>query len=98
MATVHRWKTDEAFTEAVIQKYLHPTDPRFNQDGWQEYRDLFLQEPLASRDGMQAVIDQVAAQTTEAATLRVDDTFDNSIVQELVDSGFIRQMYGAESG
>lgn len=92
---VHRWKTDQAFTEAVIQKYLPSTDPQFGQIGWQEYANLFPQQPLTTRDGMQSVIQQVAVQTPAAANIDVDKTFDNSIVQELVDSGFIQQIYGS---
>lgn len=92
---VHRWKTDADFTKAVIEKYLQPQDPRYSQDGWEAFKDVFAEEPFVSRDAMQAVIGQVAAQTPAAASVDVDKTFDNSIVQELVDSGFIEQLYGA---
>lgn len=92
---VHRWKTDEQFTEAVIQKYMQPSDPRFVTQGWQDFAQVFVHEPLISREGMLAVIDQVTAQTPEAKNVDVDKTFDNSLVQGLIDNGFIRQVYAS---
>lgn len=44
---------------------------------------------------MLSIIDEVAAQTPSARNVDVDRTFDNSVVQELIDSGFIKQVYGA---
>lgn len=91
---VHRWKTDPNFTQAVIQKYLQSDDPRYTTDGWQAFSDVFIEQPLVDRNAMLSVIDQVALSNPTAKSVDVDKTFDNSVVQELIDNGFIAQVYG----
>jgi ABC-type nitrate/sulfonate/bicarbonate transport system substrate-binding protein len=88
-----RWKKDATFTKGVIQKYLDSTDPEFTDDGYDAYGPLWPQAPYPSRDGMLKVIDEVSAQNPKAKDLDVDKLIDNSVVKELEDSGFIKQIY-----
>lgn len=92
---IHRWKTDPSYTQAVIQKYLPSNDPRFAPEGWQAFADVFVEQPLVDRNAMLTVIDQVALSNPAAKNVAVDRTFDNSVVQGLIDDGFIAQVYGA---
>jgi NitT/TauT family transport system substrate-binding protein len=91
---IHRWKTDPAFTKQVIGKALPSDNPRFTDVGYEAFVDVFPEQPFVSREGMQSVIEQVATQTPAAKDVSVDRCFDNSVIQELVDSGFIKQVYG----
>lgn len=91
---VHRWKTDQQFTEGVITKYLKSTDPRFVESGWAAFKDVLPEQPFPSRQGVVNDIPMVAASNPKATDVNADTTFDDSLVQELVDSGFIQQVYG----
>jgi ABC-type nitrate/sulfonate/bicarbonate transport system substrate-binding protein len=90
-----RWKKDAAFTRGVIQKYLQSDDEQFTDVGYSAYGPLWPQAPYPSRDGMQKVIEEVSAQNPKAKDLDVDKLIDNSVVKELEDSGFIKQIYAA---
>jgi NitT/TauT family transport system substrate-binding protein len=89
-----RWKKDTTFTEGVIQKYLQNDDPQFTTVGYSAYASVWPQAPYPSRDGMQKVIEEVSAQNPKAKDLKVDQLIDTSVVKELEDSGFIKQIYG----
>ena len=88
-----RWKKDAAFTKRVIQKYLQTEDAQFTDNGYEAYGPLWPQAPYPSRDGMRKVIDEVSAQNPKAKELNVDQLIDTSVVKELEDSGFIKQIY-----
>jgi ABC-type nitrate/sulfonate/bicarbonate transport system substrate-binding protein len=90
-----RWKTDQPFTQNVINKYLPNSNPQFTEVGYSAYAPLWPQVPLPSVPGMQDVIQEVATQNPAAASLSVDQTIDTTIVQQIQASGFIQQVYGA---
>jgi NitT/TauT family transport system substrate-binding protein len=88
-----RWKKDAAFTKGVIRRYLQTDDPQFTDEGYDAYGPLWPQVPYPSRDGMRKVIDEVSVQNPNARELNVDQLIDTSVVKELEDSGFIKQVY-----
>lgn len=90
---IHRWKVDPDFTQQVIAKYLNSTDQRYIVGGYEAYKDVFPEQPFPTVAGMQTVIDEVRSQNAQASSLDPNSFMDNSIVQELVDSGFIAQIY-----
>ena len=94
---IHRWKTDPAFAKGVIKKYLKQTDPAYIDDGYSAYAPLWPQEPYPSRDGFAEAIAEVASQNPKVKGITPDECIDNSLVKELVDSGFIKQIYGASA-
>ena len=49
--------------------------------------------PYPSREGMAKVIVEVSSQNPKAKDLNVDQLMDLSVVKELEDSGFIKQIY-----
>ncbi len=89
-----RWKRDPAFIKGVIKKYLQQDNQRFIDVGYEAYAPVWPEAPYPTREGMQKVIEQVATQNPKAAGLNVDQMIDSSLVKELEDSGFIRQVYG----
>jgi ABC-type nitrate/sulfonate/bicarbonate transport system substrate-binding protein len=90
-----RWKKDPAFTKGVIQKYLESSDPQFTEVGYSAYAPVWPQAPYPSREGLAKVIEEVASQNPKAKDLQVDQLLDTSVVKELEDSGFIRQIYSS---
>jgi NitT/TauT family transport system substrate-binding protein len=89
-----RWKKDAAFTKGVIQKYLESDDQQFTDVGYEAYGPLWPQAPYPSRDGMAKVIQEVSSQNPKAKDLNIDQLMDTTVVKELEDSGFIKQVYG----
>ncbi len=88
-----RWKRDPAFVKSVIKTYLKTDDPQFLDVGYSAYTDIWPQAPYPTVPGLQRVIDQVTTQNPKAKELRPDQMIDNSIVAELEQSGFIKQVY-----
>ncbi|HLH26806.1 MAG TPA: ABC transporter substrate-binding protein [Chloroflexota bacterium] len=89
-----RWKQDPTFVKGVIKKYLQQDQQRFIDVGYEAYAPVWPEAPYPTREGMLKVIQQVATQNPKAAGLNVDQMIDTSLVKELEDSGFIRQVYG----
>jgi NitT/TauT family transport system substrate-binding protein len=90
-----RWQKDPAFVKDVIKKYLKETDERFVDVGYEAYLSIWPKAPYPSREGFAAVIEDVASQNPKAKGLSPDQMMDTSLVKELEDSGFIRQIFGA---
>ncbi|HYU21115.1 MAG TPA: ABC transporter substrate-binding protein [Chloroflexota bacterium] len=91
---VARWRSDLAFTKDVIKQYLQTTDQRFIDVGYEAYAPVWPEVPYPSREGVAKVIEQVSAQNPKAKDLSPDQIVDGSLVKELEDSGFIRQVFG----
>lgn len=91
----HRWDTDGDFAQAVIGTYLKSQDAQFNLAGWQQYSGHIQHAPFVTHAAMEDTVPSVAAQTPAAANVDVDQTFDMSLVQEIVDSGFVQQVWGS---
>jgi NitT/TauT family transport system substrate-binding protein len=67
------------------------------QEGEGVYEDLtkfyVLKKPYPYRDGLQSIITEVAKVVPKAASLKVDDVADRSIIEKLDKSGFIDSLY-----
>lgn len=75
---VHRFKTDPAFGEQVLRKYLQIDDESLLQDTWALFRDNFDDVPHVTPIGLQAAIDAVATTLPEldrSPDAYVDDRF-----------------------
>jgi NitT/TauT family transport system substrate-binding protein len=92
---IHRWKTDPEFTKGVLKKYLQVDDPAFINSGYDSYTSVFLQAPYPTEAGFTEVISEVATQTPAASAVMAAQCMDLSLLKELEDSGFIKQVYGA---
>ncbi|HVA25870.1 MAG TPA: ABC transporter substrate-binding protein [Chloroflexota bacterium] len=89
---IHRWKTDPAFAKGVIKKYLKQSDQQFIDTGYAAYTPLFPDDPLPSAAAFQTVIDEVGTQTAAAKSVTPAQCIDTSIMKELEDSGFVKQI------
>jgi ABC-type nitrate/sulfonate/bicarbonate transport system substrate-binding protein len=92
---IHRWKTDPTFAKSVIKKYLKQDDQAYIDDGYDAYNRLFEQTPYPSKPGFESVIEEVSTQTPAAKSVTPEQCMDTTIVKELEDSGFIKQIYGS---
>jgi ABC-type nitrate/sulfonate/bicarbonate transport system substrate-binding protein len=89
-----RWKRDAPFVKEVIRKYLRLDNQRFVDVGYEAYAPIWPEAPYPSREGFAKVIEQVSTQNPRARGLMPDMMMDTSLVRELEESGFIRQVYG----
>ena len=94
---IHRWKTDPAFAKTVMQKYLKTNDPLVIDAGYSAYAPLFPEVPYPTKEGFAGTIEEVATQNPKVKGVTPDQCMDISLVKELEDSGFIKQLYGAST-
>ena len=92
---IHRWKADPAFAKGVIKKYLKQDDQAFIDGGYDGYLNLFQQRPYPSKEGFESVIEEVSSQTPAAKNVTPEQCMDTSLMKELEDSGFLKQVYGS---
>lgn len=88
---IHRFKTDKAFAEQVMRKYLDTTDQTQLDDAFNTYKDVFEKVPIPSDASLQSIIDTVP----EAKSKSPSDFVDPRFVQKLQQQGFIKQTYGS---
>jgi NitT/TauT family transport system substrate-binding protein len=92
---IHRWKTDPPFAKNVIKKYLKQDDQAFIDSGYEAYARMFQDKPYPSTAGFESVIEEVSAQTPAAKSVKPEQCMDTSLMKELEDSGFLKQIFGA---
>jgi ABC-type nitrate/sulfonate/bicarbonate transport system substrate-binding protein len=91
----HRWKTDPAFTKGVIKKWLKEDDQAFIDSGYDNFKDVWTTVPYPSREGFLEQVREVSSLNPAVRDVNVDQCMDMSLVKELEDSGFIKQVYGS---
>ena len=92
---IHRVKTDRAFAEQVLAKYLKLQDPAALADAY----DHFAGQPLARvpDPGVDAARKYLQAQATSdprTAGARVEDFFDLHFIEKVQASGLVERLYG----
>jgi NitT/TauT family transport system substrate-binding protein len=87
---IHRFKTDRAFAEQAMRRYLDTTDQAQLDDAFETYRDVFEEVPLPSAEAFQNVIDTVP----EAKGITPKDVMETRFVQQLQQEGFVNRLYG----
>ncbi|HLG74637.1 MAG TPA: ABC transporter substrate-binding protein [Chloroflexota bacterium] len=92
---IHRWKTDPAFAKGVIKKYLKQDDQDYIDGGYEGYLNLFQEKAYPSKAGFESVIEEVSNQQPAAKNVTPEQCMDTSIMQELEDSGFLKQIFGS---
>ena len=83
---------DEA--KRILTKYARIDDPGM-LDGSLKYAHDFTEKiPSVKREGVQVVLDQEAAKNAQAREFSAEQFYDNSLVQELVNEGFYKALWG----
>jgi ABC-type nitrate/sulfonate/bicarbonate transport system substrate-binding protein len=93
---IHRMKNDPQGTKAVMAKYLQ-LDPTKDAASLDEAYSLIVlgtvgDTPFTTHPGIQTEIDVLASTNPDAANLTPGQVVDDSIMQGLVDSGFIKSL------
>ncbi len=89
---VHYIKADKEATKAIIGKYTRFTDPEGLERTYKNYTAVLLDVPYADPAGIKTLLDDMAAKNPKAAAADPKSFVDQSFVQEMESSGFIKQL------
>ena len=85
-------KADKEGTKAIIGKYTRFTDPEGLERTYKNYTAVLLDVPYADPAGIKTLLDDMAAKNPKAAAADPKSFVDQSFVQEMESSGFIKQL------
>jgi NitT/TauT family transport system substrate-binding protein len=86
-------KADKEGTKAIIGKYTRFTDPEGLERTYRNYTAVLLDVPYADPAGIKTLLDDMAGKNPKAAAADPKSFVDQSFVQEMESSGFIKQLY-----
>ena len=91
----HRFKTDPEFGKSTIQKFTKVDDNDILQVTWEPFAAEYLRDrPFPTDAGMQTVLDELGGSVEKARTASPRDFYDDSMLKELDQSGFLRTTLG----
>src|SRR5882724_1962425 len=89
---IHYIKADKETTKAIIGKYTRFTDPEGLERTYKNYTAVLLDVPYADPAGIKTLLDDMAPKNPKAAAADPKSFVDQSLVQEIEASGFIKQL------
>jgi NitT/TauT family transport system substrate-binding protein len=91
LAAIHRLRADRAFALEVLGKYLSTDEADVLQDTYDVYLLKYMDPvPYPDERSIQGVLDELVAENPRAAEARPRDFFDDQLMRELDESGYIR--------
>jgi len=90
---IHYIKAEKEATKAIIGKYTRFTDPEGLERTYKNYTSVLLDVPYADPAGIKTLLDDMAAKNPKAAAADPKSFVDESFVQEMESSGFIKRLY-----
>jgi ABC-type nitrate/sulfonate/bicarbonate transport system substrate-binding protein len=90
---IHYIKLDKEGTKVIIAKYTKLTDPDGLERTYKTYTAVLLEAPYPDPAGVKTLLDDMAPRNPKAATADPKTFVDQSFVQEMESSGFIKQLY-----
>src|SRR6185437_1307818 len=75
----------------ALRDFLGSKDPEMIDDSYESLKDLFLKVPYMPDEAIRTVLS--LSDNPKAATAEPKDFYDNSLLKELDDSGFVKELY-----
>ena len=75
----------------ALRDFLGSKDPEMIDDSYESLKDLFLKVPYMPDEAIRTVLS--LSDNPKAATAEPKDFYDNSLLEELEDSGFVKELY-----
>ena len=92
---LHRFKTDKNFSLKVFAKYTRITEPEMLEETYQHYAiKIMPRVPYPTIKGIRTVLDEIGTRNPKAKALSPSSFIDVSILNDLEQSGFIKNLYG----
>jgi NitT/TauT family transport system substrate-binding protein len=89
---IHRFKMDQPFATRALGKYLNLDDQAILDDTWKQFSVVFDDIPYVNPQGVQHAIETVTQTQPEAAGAAIESFVDSSLVKQLEDGGFYKQL------
>ena len=90
---IHYLKTDKEGAKALFRKNLGISDPEALERAYNAYIPIFNEAPYPTPEGVKTMLDDMARTNPKAAAADPKTYVDLSLVRELENSGFIKQLY-----
>jgi ABC-type nitrate/sulfonate/bicarbonate transport system substrate-binding protein len=90
---IHYLKTDKEGAKALFRKNLGISDPEALERAYNAYIPIFNDAPYPTPEGVKTMLDDMARTNPKAAAADPKTYVDLSLVRELENSGFIKQLY-----
>jgi NitT/TauT family transport system substrate-binding protein len=91
---VHRIKTDRAYSEEIMAKYLKNSNPLVVDAAYESYVSVFGRVPAPSKAGLAEIAKEGLSTGLLKNPVDVGTMIDTSFVDKLQANGFIQQLYG----
>src|ERR671922_2779002 len=91
---VHFMHTRKEESKAIIARYTKVTDPGMLEGTMQYAYDFVEKVPLVKREAFQATLDEIGKKNPKAKQIKLEQFYDNSLVQELINEGFFISLWG----
>ncbi len=90
---IHRFVTDKDFSLKVLEKYLRVNDKEMLEDTYGFYTARVQKIPYPTIKGIKFILDTLAETQPRARNVAPESFVDLSIIQELEQSGFFKQLW-----
>jgi ABC-type nitrate/sulfonate/bicarbonate transport system substrate-binding protein len=91
---IHLFKTDKAASIRVLARWTKTEDREVLDELYQTYSGKYLlRAPAPTEKGVRAVLDSLSDRVPGAKTANPKEFFDDGFVRELVESGFLKNLY-----
>jgi NitT/TauT family transport system substrate-binding protein len=91
---VHFMHTRKEESKAIVSRYTKVTDPGLLEGTMQYAYDFVEKIPLVKREAFQVTLDETAKKNPRAKQAKLEQFYDNSLVQELINEGFFASLWG----
>jgi NitT/TauT family transport system substrate-binding protein len=90
---IQRVKSDKEFSIKVLGKNLRSNDREILEETYRVFSGLYERVPYAAVEGIQPILEEISAQVPKAKNFKPEEFIDASIVRQLEQSGFIKNLY-----
>ena len=91
---VHFMHTRKEESKAIVSRYTKVTDPGMLEGTIQYAYDFVEKIPLVKREAIQVTLDESGKKNPKAKQAKLEQFYDNSLVQELINEGFFASLWG----
>src|SRR6478735_7975097 len=91
---VHFMHTRKEESKAIVSRYTKVTDPAMLEGTMQYAYDFVEKIPLVKREAFQVTADEIGKKNPKAVGAKLEQFYDNSLVQELINEGFFTSLWG----
>lgn len=93
MEAVHFIKTQKEATKAILAKKMRISDNESLERAYRDFAPMYPENLAMTPDGVKTLLDDLAPKNPKLANADPKSFIDNSLVQEVEATGFLKQLY-----